>query len=112
MENAPHPEDSGDSSREDPLVRAGVQSPPAFGTAGKYMGLGVQFAGSILVFLWLGQWLDRKFETGVLFVLIGVFVGAGAAFYSMYRNLMADQRRDEAATAAKKRADAERKQER
>ena len=110
MENAPRPEGPGESPPEDPLVRAGVQSPPAFTTAGKYMGLGIQFAGSILVFLWLGQWVDRKLGTGGLFVLIGVFVGAGAAFYSMYRNLMADQRRDEAVAAAKKRADAERKQ--
>lgn len=110
MENAPRPEDPGESATEDPLVKAGVQSAPVFGTAGKYMGLGIQFAGSILVFLWLGQWVDRKLGTGGLFVLIGVFIGAGAAFYSMYRNLMADQRREEAATAAKKRADAERRQ--
>jgi hypothetical protein len=30
-------------------------------------------------------------------MIIGVFVGAGAAFYSMYHRLMADLRRDEEA---------------
>jgi ATP synthase protein I len=46
---------------------------------------------SILVFLYVGQWLDRKFGTSPIFLMLGVFVGAGAAFYSMYRKLMADQ---------------------
>jgi len=67
----------------------------SMGAAGKYAGLGLQFAASIVVFLYAGQWLDRKFGTEPLFLYVGVFTGAGAAFYSMYRNLMADQRREE-----------------
>jgi ATP synthase protein I len=65
--------------------------------AGKYAGLGMQFAAAIIVFLLLGQWADRRLGTDPLFLYVGVFTGAGAAFYSMYRGLMADQRRDEAA---------------
>jgi F0F1-type ATP synthase assembly protein I len=57
----------------------------------RYAGIGLQFAVSILVFLYVGQWLDRKFGTSPIFLMLGVFVGAGAAFYSMYRKLMADQ---------------------
>lgn len=78
----------------------------AMGAGGKYMGLGLQFGGSILLFLWIGQWVDRKLGTNGIFVLVGVFVGAGAAFYSMYRSLMADQRREEAETARQKAEDA------
>lgn len=58
---------------------------------GAYAGLGLQFAVSILVFLFAGQWLDRKLGTAPIFLLVGVFVGAGASFYSMYRKLMAIQ---------------------
>lgn len=72
------------------------------GAAGRYAGLGLQFAASILLFLYAGQWLDRRMGTAPLFLYVGVFTGAGAAFYSMYRNLMADQKRDEAAAAAEK----------
>jgi ATP synthase protein I len=79
----------------DPLSR-----PQGLGAAGKHAGLGLQFALSILFFLWVGQWVDRKLGTDGIFLLLGVFVGAGGAFYSMYRNLMADQRRDEAKKAA------------
>jgi hypothetical protein len=39
---------------------------------------------------------------------VGVFTGAGAAFYSMYRMLMADQRREEAERARSRTADRER----
>jgi F0F1-type ATP synthase assembly protein I len=62
------------------------------GSLAKYAGIGIQFAVSLLLFLFVGQWLDRKLGTSPIFLMIGVFVGAGAAFYSMYRKLMADQR--------------------
>jgi ATP synthase protein I len=63
----------------------------------EFAGVGLQFAVSILVFLYLGQWLDRKLGTAPWLLIIGVFLGAGASFYSMYRKLMAAQARDEAA---------------
>ncbi|MBK6488107.1 MAG: AtpZ/AtpI family protein [Gemmatimonadetes bacterium] len=65
--------------------------------AGKYAGIGLQFAASVLLFLFAGQWLDRRFHTEPWGVLVGVLVGAAAAFYSMYRRLMADLERDEQA---------------
>ncbi len=60
-----------------------------------YAGLGIQFALSIILFLFLGQWLDRKLGTSPWLLILGVFLGAGAGFYSMYRRLMADQQREE-----------------
>jgi F0F1-type ATP synthase assembly protein I len=89
-------------------LRAGSPAVSALGASGKYMGLGLQFGGAILLFLWIGQWVDRKLGTNGVFVLVGVFVGAGAAFYSMYRSLMADQRREEAEAARQRAEDAKR----
>ena len=54
-------------------------------------GIGLQFAVSILLFVYAGQWLDRRLGTGPIFLIIGVFLGAGGAVYSMYRKLMASQ---------------------
>jgi F0F1-type ATP synthase assembly protein I len=65
-------------------------------SAMKYAGVGLQFAISILLFLYAGQWLDRRLGTSPLLLVVGVFVGGGGAFYSMYRRLMADQAREEA----------------
>ena len=64
-------------------------------SAAAYAGLGFQILGSILLFLYAGQWLDRRVGTRGLFTVVGVFVGAGAAFYSLYRRLTADQRRQD-----------------
>jgi F0F1-type ATP synthase assembly protein I len=86
----------------------GEGSGKSLGAAGKYAGLGVQFVASILLFLYLGQWLYRRLGTAPLFLYVGVFTGAGAAFYSMYRMLMADQRREEAERARSRTADRER----
>ena len=73
-------------------------------TAAQFAGVGLQFAITILLCLWLGTWLDRKFGTAPVFLYSGVFLGAAAAFYSMYRQLMANLERDEAAKRARKSA--------
>ena len=60
-------------------------------------GLGMQFVVAILLFLFLGKWLDERLGTTPWLLIAGVFVGAGASFYSIYRRLMADQRREDEA---------------
>lgn len=64
-----------------------------------FAGLGLQFVVAILLFLYLGHWVDQRIGTSPLFLITGVFVGAGAAFYSIYRRLTAEQRREEAERA-------------
>lgn len=66
------------------------------GSLARYAGVGIQFAAAIILFLFAGQWLDRRLGTSPVFLILGVFVGAGAAFYSMYRKLMEDQDAEEA----------------
>jgi len=62
---------------------------------GSFAGAGLQFAISLVLFLFLGQWIDRKLGTSPLFLIAGVFLGGGAAFYSMYRKLSAAQKADD-----------------
>ena len=62
---------------------------------GSFAGVGIQFAVSIIAFLFLGQWADRKLGTSPVLLLAGVFIGGGAAFYSMYRRLSAAQKADD-----------------
>jgi len=69
--------------------------------AGAYAGFGLQFVVALLLFLYLGQWVDRRLGTSPVFLVIGIFVGAGGSFYAMYRKLIAAQaREDEAKRAA------------
>jgi F0F1-type ATP synthase assembly protein I len=60
-----------------------------------FAGVGIQFAVAIIVFLFAGQWLDKRLGTNGLFTIAGVFLGGGAAFYNMYRKITAAQRRDD-----------------
>jgi F0F1-type ATP synthase assembly protein I len=64
-------------------------------SGGDFAGLGIQFAAAIIVFLFAGQWVDDRLGTGGLFTIAAVFIGAGAAFYNMYRKITAAQRRDD-----------------
>jgi F0F1-type ATP synthase assembly protein I len=59
------------------------------------MGLGLQFVVSILLCLYLGQWLDRKLGTAPWLLLLGVFAGAGFGFWSMYRVMTDENRRSD-----------------
>ncbi len=60
-----------------------------------FAGVGLQFAFAIIVFLYAGQWLDNRLGTNGLFTIAGVFIGAGAAFYNMYRKISAAQKLDD-----------------
>ena len=70
---------------------------------GDFAAIGLQFAVSIILFLFIGQWLDRKLGTGPWLVIVSVFAGAGLSFYTMYRKLKAIQARDDAARASRNR---------
>lgn len=60
--------------------------------AARMMGVGLQFAGSIVLFLLLGQWLDARLGTEPWLLIAGVMLGATAGFYSLYRQLMSETR--------------------
>ncbi len=60
-----------------------------------FAGVGLQFAFAIIVFLYAGQWLDNRLGTNGLFTIAGVFIGAGAAFYNMYRKISGAQKQDD-----------------
>ena len=60
-----------------------------------FAGVGLQFAFAIIVFLYAGQWLDNRLGTNGLFTIAGVFIGAAAAFYNMYRKISAAQKLDD-----------------
>ena len=60
----------------------------------EYAGAGLQLALTLVAFMFLGIWLDEKLGSSPWFVLICVFAGAAAGFYSIYRRLMGSTKRD------------------
>ena len=61
-----------------------------------YLGLGLQFGLAIIVFMFVGKWLDGRLGTSPWLLILGVFTGAAGGFYSIYRRLMDDQKREDA----------------
>ena len=86
----------GGSSAGPPGGKGAKQGP----STAQFAGVGLQFALSILVFVYVGNWLDRRLGTAPWMLLVAMFLGAGGSFYSMYRKLMAAQAREEAARKA------------
>ena len=111
MSGDPHEPSSETTRKGDSRQQVPPASPPSphstsesrdRSSAARFAGIGLQFAVTILISLAIGNWLDKRFKTG-LFIYLAVFIGAAAAFYSMYRQLMANLEREEAAKRSAKR---------
>jgi F0F1-type ATP synthase assembly protein I len=80
----------------------GARRGAAVPSVGDYAGIGLQFAFSIVLFMFAGMWLDRTLGTSPWLLILFVFGGASAGFYSIYRKLMAAQRRADEARRAER----------
>jgi hypothetical protein len=58
----------------------------------RYLGYGLTWALSTLLFLWLGTKADGWLGTKPALTLIGAFVGAAAGFYYMIHGLSGEKR--------------------
>lgn len=85
----------GPLGKEDP-PRAGRSGPSAAADVSKYLGVGLTWALSTILFLFVGRAADRWLGTEPILTLIGAFVGAGAGFYYMVHHLVVEPRRREA----------------
>jgi hypothetical protein len=53
----------------------------------RYAGLGIQLGVTILVFVLIGQWADRKLGTGGIVTIAAAFLGFGGTMWSLIRQL-------------------------
>lgn len=60
----------------------------------EFAGAGLQFAVTIVVFMFAGIWLDRRLGTSPWLLILCVFAGAAGGFFSIYRRAIAAQKRD------------------
>jgi F0F1-type ATP synthase assembly protein I len=51
----------------------------------RHLALGSELAGGVLAPVLLGLWLDSRFESSPMYVLIGTFVGLAAVTATLYR---------------------------
>lgn len=51
----------------------------------QYLGVGVTWAASVGLFLWLGSLLDRQVGTESVFALVGAVIGIVAGFIYLIR---------------------------
>jgi len=58
------------------------------GAAVRLIGVGFYIGGSIVLGVVAGLWLDSKFNTEPILVIIGLFLGLFIAFYGVYRMLL------------------------
>jgi len=63
------------------IDKNGVELKNSFQQAGPYLGLGVQFAATLVLLIFLGSWLDGKFDSSPWFtVCLGLFGGFAGTY--------------------------------
>jgi F0F1-type ATP synthase assembly protein I len=68
-------------------------NPGRTGVSGaEFAGAGIQFAAFLVLSSFAGMWVDKQLGTSPWFLIVLVFVGAAAGFYSLYHKLMKGQR--------------------
>jgi len=55
--------------------------------AGPYMGLGIEFAASVILCFLAGRWVDGKIGTEPVGALVGFLVGTTAAIVNLIRSV-------------------------
>ncbi|MEZ4422901.1 MAG: AtpZ/AtpI family protein [Gemmatimonadota bacterium] len=59
---------------------------------GRYLGFGLTWALSTLLFFLLGLWLDGKLGTTPWLSIGGAFFGGGTGFYNLYLHVIVEPR--------------------
>jgi F0F1-type ATP synthase assembly protein I len=67
-----------------------VQSPGPL----RYAGLGIQLAATVMVCVFVGQWVDRKIGTDGIFTILAPLLGFGGVMYSLVRELSRSDKGD------------------
>lgn len=77
--------DPADVERRKKELLAAARGEKRSGSEGSMAGLGIQFVITVMVFLFLGQWLDRRLGTTPWLLLLGVLLGAALGMWNMVR---------------------------
>lgn len=55
---------------------------------GPYLGLGTQLAATVILMFFIGYWLDEKFNTRPLLIIVFSIFGAFAAIYNFIKSVL------------------------
>ena len=77
-----------DTTRGAPGANRPTGARPRLSSGSEYAGAGLHFAATIGLFAYLGYWLDKRMGSSPWLIILGVFAGAGLAFFSLYRRVI------------------------
>lgn len=57
------------------------------------MGLGIEMAVPLVLFMYVGYRVDRWLETAPWFFVVGAFLGITVSFYNLFRRVLPPRRK-------------------
>jgi F0F1-type ATP synthase assembly protein I len=55
---------------------------------GPFLGLGVQLAVTVVLMVFIGNWLDEKYHKAPVFLIIGACLGTFAGLYNLIKAVL------------------------
>lgn len=62
---------------------------------GPYLTLGMQLAGAVLLFFFIGYFIDKRYGTEPTFMIIGLALGTAGGFIKFFKSISALHKKDE-----------------
>ena len=72
---------------------------------GPYLALGFQLAVAVIVFYFLGSWVDTKFDTTPAFTLVGVMLGTVGGLIKFFKTVTELSKKEESSRKERRRED-------
>lgn len=90
MSSAPNPNESpspqkGDEEKKKTELLPGFNQ--LYRDFGPYLSLGFQLAAAVLLFFFVGWWIDVNYETSPTFQLLGVLIGSVGGMVKFFRTV-------------------------
>jgi F0F1-type ATP synthase assembly protein I len=91
--------DSESPNRQSNLKQKKESIPSISRTYGPFLTMGFQLAAAVILFFFLGHWIDNKFDIAPIGKLVGIAVGSTGGFIKFFKtvaSITADEKKQRA----------------
>lgn len=83
-----------ESEKEEKRFRVGTVN-KVLHEFGPYLTLGMQLAAAVLLFFFIGYFVDKRYGTEPTFMIIGLALGTAGGFIKFFKSIAELQKKDE-----------------
>lgn len=76
-----------DEKKSDERFRVGTVN-KLYKEIGPFLTLGFQLAAAVIIFYFIGAWIDKQYDTEPAFTLVGIFLGTAGGLIKFFKDVI------------------------